>query len=310
MSAVACAGRWAQIIMGAVMLVAGAAKVWEPVLFYWEAMPFAQMLGFEPATWSQAGRLAQLISPLECALGLALLLNWRPRIVFPVAAVLMACFTALTAYAWNLGITANCGCFGALVDRSPAEATVEDLVMLGLLVFGWWSTRGMEPSATPRGRWVAVGTVVAAAVLLVRFLPESNRLDGSDLQVGVDLGGLSLNDLDLDLGEGDYLVELFSPKCGRCRRAVPKLNKWAETPGLPPLVALHHLEPESPVVAEFKQTLGPQYRIGSISFIDFRRLTWQAGYPRLAFVRDGEVKAVWEHFEMPTPEQLKNLVTW
>ena len=310
MSGLVRVGRGAQIIMGLIMLIAGATKVWDPVLFYWESMPFAQMLGLEPQSWTRAGKLAQILSPLECALGIALLLNWRPRLTFPVATALMTFFTALTAYAWNLGVTANCGCFGAVVDRSPAEATVEDAAMLLLLVFGWWSMRRTEPPTRSMGRWVVAGAAVAVLVLGVRFFPEVDRLDGSDLQVGVNLDGLRLNDLEMDLGEGDYLVELFSPKCGRCRSEVPKLNKWAEIPGLPPLVALHQFEPGSPVIAEFKQNLRPQYHIGSISFIDFRRLTWQAGFPRLAFVRDGEVKAVWEHDEMPSPEQLKNLVTW
>ncbi len=182
--------------------------------------------------------------------------------------------------------------------------------MLVVLGFGWWGTRTQEPGGRPMGRWVAAGAAVSLVVLGVRFMPETDRLDGSDLQVGVSLDGLSLNDLEVDLGEGEYLVELFSPTCGRCRNTVPKLNSWVDVAGLPPLVALHSLEPTSPVIAEFKQNLGPRYQIGSISFIDFRRLTWKAGYPRLAYVREGEVKAVWEHDEIPTPEQLKNLVAW
>ena len=309
MSAFESVARVAQLLMGVVMLIAGAAKVWDPVLFYWASMPSAQMLGVPPEWWPRVGRLAQIISPFECALGLSLLLNWRPRLVYPVATALIAFFAALAAYGWKLGVTSNCGCFGALVDRTPAEATIENSAMLLAVGFAWWGTRSL-PSTRPLGRWVAVVTAASVVVLGMRFLPEVDRLDGSDLQVGVNLEDVDLNDLDIDLGEGKYLVELFSPTCGRCRNAVPKLNKWVEIPGLPPIVALHHLEPKSAIVAEFKQSLRPRFHIGSISFIDFRRLTWQAGFPRLAYVKDGEVKAVWEHDEMPTPEQLKNLVAW
>jgi thiol-disulfide isomerase/thioredoxin len=311
MSIVIKVARVVQIIMGSVLLVAGLTKIWDPVLFYWEAMPLAQLLGMKPEIWPKVGRMAQLLGPFECGLGLALICNWRPRLAFPVATVLMAFFAGLTARAWQLGVTANCGCFGALVDRTPGEATIEDTAMLVALIFAWWGTRSVASSVWPQGRWVVTaGTVVALVVCGVRFLPEMARLDGSDLQVGVQLSGLDLQGVDIDLETGDYLVELFSPKCGRCRSEVPKLNKWADTPGLPPIVGLHNVESGPEVIAEFKKTLQPRYHIASVSFIDFRRLTWKSGYPRLALLQNGEVKAVWEHFEMPTEEQIKRVVNW
>ena len=304
--------RVVQVVMGLILLLAGVTKIWDPVLFYWEAMPLAQLLGVKPEAWPQVGKLAQFLGPFECALGLALILNWRSRLAFPIAVVLLAFFTALTARAWQMGVTANCGCFGALVERTPGEAAIEDAAMLVALIFAWWGTRSVVRPAWPQSKWIVIGGAVLALVVCgVRFMPHEARLDGSDLQVGLELSGIEIQESDIDLGQGDYLVELFSPKCGRCKKEVPKLNEWTDKPGLPPIVGLYNIEQgKGGVIEEFKETLQPRYTIASISFIDFRRLTWKSGYPRLALVRDGEVKAVWEHYEMPTRKKLENLINW
>ena len=164
---------------------------------------------------------------------------------------------------------------------------------------------------TPRSkRLVVAGTVAAVAVGGIRFVPEMGRLDGSDLQVGVRLTSVGLKGVDLDLMSGEYLVELFSPTCGRCKEAVPKLNKWSADPELPQIVGLQEYGEESPQVTEFKKRLQPLYDIATISTTDYSRLVWKHGYPRLAYVRDGVVQAVWEYYEMPTGKQIKNLLGW
>ena len=45
MDGVSKVARSGQIIIGLIYLVAGAIKVWEPVLFYWESIPYTQILG-------------------------------------------------------------------------------------------------------------------------------------------------------------------------------------------------------------------------------------------------------------------------
>ena len=144
MDGVSKVARSGQIIIGLVYLVAGAVKVWEPVLFYWESIPYTQILGIGRDNWEQAtivAKIATLLGPIEFALGVALLLNWRPQISLPVATILMAFFTGLMAKAWQMGASIDCGCFGALVERSPGEAAVEDAVMLVILTFAWWGMR-------------------------------------------------------------------------------------------------------------------------------------------------------------------------
>ena len=92
-----------QRIMGVVFLVAGLTKIWDPVLFFWEAvMPAQIFVGRE--TVETVARLALLLGPLECLVGLALLVDWKPRLVLPIGVVMMIFFLAITAHAWHRGM--------------------------------------------------------------------------------------------------------------------------------------------------------------------------------------------------------------
>lgn len=309
MNAVPTIARIAQLIMGLLFVVAGSIKIWEPLLFFWEAMPFVLVLGVEREMAPMGARLALVLGPLEFMLGVALILNWRPQFALPASAILLCFFTALMAYAWKIGATADCGCFGSLVNRSPGEAAVEDLGMLVLVLFAWWGGRPFNTRPSGRSsKLLAAGAIGAVVVFAFRYFPEASRAENSDLQVGVDLNGLSLDAVDLDIAEGSFVLALFSPTCGRCQKEVPKLNEFQELDDLPSVLALTSFPAESKALSKFKEHLRPNYTIATISLTDFRRLTYNHGYPRLAYVDDGVVRAVWEYFQLPDVHQLRRAV--
>lgn len=303
-------GAIARILMGVVFVVAGIAKSYEPVLFYWEAISYVELLGANRDLWPQLGRAALILAPVEVLIGAALIVGWRPRIILPVATGMMVLFIALTALAWQQEAQIDCGCFGTLTDRTPAEALVEDVIMLALLLMAWrWGTgRWTTSFGLPAHRLVVGAGIVALGLLVGRFAPESERVASSDLKPGVRLTGIELKGLEgVDLSTGAYLVEVFSPRCGRCKATVPKLNDWADTPGVPQIVAVSEFPLDSPYLKAFVQQMGPRYGIAAISSSDFMRLTWRHGYPRLAYIEDGVIRRVWEHNQMPAVAVLKKL---
>ncbi len=339
MDGISKAARVGQMLIGVVYLVAGAVKVWEPVLFYWEAIPYAQLLGVvEWETASAVAKAAIVLGPIEFVLGWALLLNWQPRLCFSVATlnwqpqlcflvatVLMAAFTALTAKAWYIGASIDCGCFGALVERGPREAAIEDGAMLVVLLFAWWGMhrRADAVPVVDRPNWwgiggapvwpqasqVVLGVFIAGlAVGGLRFFPDLERIAQSDLKSGVRLSGLALKGVDVDLLEGEYLIELFHPKCIHCKNAVPKMNILAQDPQLPRLIALTSFAQDDSLLIDFKKQLQPRFDIATISTTDFKRLTFRHGYPRLAYIADGVVQQVWESNYMPTQARLRAIM--
>jgi hypothetical protein len=222
----------------------------------------------------------------------------------PLAILLMVFFVALMVVAWRAGATEECGCFGALYQRSPQQAAVEDMVMLVLLIFAAW---GMwRQPAWPGASWlVAGGTVLALVVGALRFVPDMERLERSDLLPGVRLTGLEVKGLEQDLHEGELLIELFSPYCGRCLQSVPKLNAVDAAEDLPPVFGLSSFPHDGEAMREFMRRSGLAYPVGTITKTDYFRLTWGHGYPRLALLRDGVVVRVWEYNELPTAAELR-----
>lgn len=294
--------------MGLVFLLSGGVKIWEPVLFFWEAVPHVGLIGLGGYT-RELAQVAMLLGAVEWGLGLALICNWRPRQILPAVTALMLFFVVLASLALYRGGGANCGCFGALIERTPGEALAEDIAMLGLLVFSWRVlVRGERKEWAP-SRWVVLGgTALALALTGIRLVPEVDRLQDSDLRAGVRISGLKLKGAEVNLAQGTYLVELFSPKCTHCMREVPRVNEWSRTEGVPPVVALNSFAQDSDELKEFRERLQPLYPTATISSTDFLRLTAGHGYPRLALVREGEIVRVWEHNAMPTIDEIKAAV--
>jgi len=300
------AARAAQFVMGILLMVSGLVKLWEPVLFYWQIVPYTQLLGMT-VHWQEFSRVGLLMAPFECALAIALLANWRPRFTMPLATLLMVFFVALMVLAWRVGATEECGCFGVLLERGPGQAAVEDTVMLALVLFGWWGA-GRHSSWRRAGWLVAGGAALALLVGTVRFVPGMDRLRRSDLIPGVHLTGLRVRGVPKDPHRGEYLMELFSPRCSRCLHSVPMLNRFADQADLPQVLALSSFSTEGKEMKEFVARARPRYPIGTITRTDFFRLTWGHGFPRLAYVKDGTVRVVWEHDRFPTPAQLRALL--
>ncbi len=296
--------RGAELLMGLVFLVAGAVKVWEPALFYWEAVPYTYVLELGDDLAPVAGRIALLLGPFEMCIGLALMLHWLPKVTLPIATALMAFFFALVVAAWDRGYGGNCGCFGAILERGAGEAVVEDSLMLLLLILatiGTWRIKGKFS-----GKWVLGIMLLSLAISGIRYWPDRNRLEDSDLQVGVQLW-LSARDGSVNLGEGDFLIAVFNPECSHCQRAVPQLNRLFHQTDIPSVVGLTHYPLDSEAIKQFTKEFKPEFQLASISGKDFTRLAWGHEYPRFAYIRDGVILAVWEAQALPGVDQLAEL---
>ena len=303
------ATRIIQMFVGLVFLLAGSMKVWDPVLFFWHAYPYTEILGLEGRTAVLGTQAALFLGPLEVGVGLALLANWRPNVSHSFASLFLLFFFGLTFFAWGKDLGSSCGCFGTLLERNPGEAAIENLVLFGCLIFAWWGTGLLRRPAWLGGRYLTLGGILLALGLgSFNFYPEASRIESSDLQAGVYLGDVKMQGTDLDLrSKGAFLVEIFSPSCPRCMEAVNELNRIQALPGMPAVVALTSYEWDSDLVRMFVEETNPKYTIASVSRKDFVRLAWRHGFPRLGLVRDGVVQQVWEHNEWPSIEELEEL---
>lgn len=131
-------GLLARLLLGGVLLVAGALKVGalgESVL----AVRAYQLLPYE-----LTDIVGTALPFAEVALGLALITGTFTRVSGAIGALVMIAFTIAIASAWARGLTLDCGCFGGGGQISAEEAFAaypwEIARDVGLAACGAWLT--------------------------------------------------------------------------------------------------------------------------------------------------------------------------
>lgn len=239
-------GTLGALVLGGVLLFSAWAKALDP-------LGFARQIETEGLDFLFSARaVAFLALALEIALGAALVLGMRRLWVLVPAALLVAFFLFLTGRAyWDFahGIVRedeSCGCFGNLVERTPAEAFWQDVFLLvpGLAL----AFLGRTGKAFPRVRFA----VVAALTLVgVAFAVKSPDLPLDDLATrlkpgklvgeictGQDEDRICMTHLVPQLQEGEALVLLADLEDPALGAAVDALNAYVLGGASPQLYVL------------------------------------------------------------------------
>jgi uncharacterized membrane protein YphA (DoxX/SURF4 family) len=295
-------GTVAGVVLGIVLLVAVWAKAVDPA-------SFTEQIRMEKLDFLlSASAIALLALALETGLGLALLLGVRRTWVLVPATLLVAFFLFLTGRSWWLSAqglrdaAASCGCFGNLVQRTPAEAFWQDLLMLVpplLLAFVGRGRRGERGPLFPPVRTAVVVLSTVAVTLFAWKAPElpldnvATRLRPgvrvSDLCAGSGHAAICLNGVARGLAEGDNLVVMANLDDPALGAAMDALNAAARNPDGPKVWLLSAATPEQ--VTTFNFTMGPVFKLvetpPELMRPLYRRL------PRAFRVKDGKVTETW-----------------
>ena len=212
------------LILGGVLVFGAWAKVLDPPAFA-EQITNEGLDFLLPASW-----VALIAIVLEVGLGAALLLGLRKRSVLVASGLLVVFFLFLTGRAYwkymngTLDDSHGCGCFGNLVQRTPAEAFWQDLFLLvpPWMLAAWGRLR--ETARLSAVRWAAVGVATVAGLLLTWKSPElplddlattlGKGVEIATLCTGSDEERLCLETIVPELAEGRHLVvvtELDTP---------------------------------------------------------------------------------------------------
>jgi hypothetical protein len=119
------------------------AKGWYPTV-----VPFEKQLidlGF--VDWCAAPYMARFIIAFELALGFAFLQsNYLRRIVIPATAALLIAFCVhLSILIYTQGANSgNCGCFGTIIEMTPLEALIKNILTLGILGYMYLAYKEKE----------------------------------------------------------------------------------------------------------------------------------------------------------------------
>ncbi|MEE8584488.1 MAG: MauE/DoxX family redox-associated membrane protein [Acidobacteriota bacterium] len=291
-------GKLGGMFLGLVLLTAAYAKAIHPALFVEEIQ--SQGLDFLlPATV-----VAYLALALEIGIGVGLLLSIdRPWMLW-LGSGLVAFFIFLNGrnyWLFSQGLleeAPSCGCFGNLVQRTPAEAFWQDLLLivppLLLAIWGRSKASGFPSIRVAAALVLAVGGVGFASI--APDLPLDDWATRLSPGVHVDslcLGGprgdpdseVCLEDILPAIGEGTHLVILTNLDSPEFVQSVEQINQTIYDGRQPTILVASPAEPEQR--NSFFWAHGPAFEIGEVPLAlikpFYRRL------PRSFRVEDGIV---------------------
>lgn len=281
-------------VLGAVLLIAAWAKALDPAAFA-EQIHAEGLGGLAPAT-----ALALVVVALEVGLGLALLLGVRRLWVLVPAAILVMLFLFLTGTAYwrdlqGIAPAEGCGCFGNLVQRTPAEAFWQDLLLLVPALALAFVGRDRGARRVPPLRTTVAALGAGGAALLAWQAPGLPLDDlATRLKPGAEVAALCagragdrvcLDTVAPELAAGEHLVVLADLDDPAFGAAVDELNALARDPAAPGLVVVAAAAPERH--SAFYWRWGPAFRIREAPLGLMRPLYRRL--PRSFRVREGEV---------------------
>jgi uncharacterized membrane protein YphA (DoxX/SURF4 family) len=248
-----------------------------------------------------AQAVALIALALETGLGIALLLGLRRKWVLIPAVLLVAFFLSLNGRAWWLAAhglrdeSASCGCFGNLVQRTPAQAFWQDLALLVPPLLLAFLGRDRRPPLFPRVR-TAVAFLAALAVVIFAWKAPALPLDdlATRLRPGVKIADLCagsgeqrtcLDSIVPELGEGQHLVVIANLEDAALTKSIDALNAYAGEAGNPRLWVLAAATPEQNRAFVWKW--GPRFEIRETPPELLRPLYRRL--PRAFLVKDGRV---------------------
>jgi uncharacterized membrane protein YphA (DoxX/SURF4 family) len=288
-------GTFAGAFLGCVLLFAVWAKMIDPAAF-------AGQIHTEGLDFLLPAQAVALIAlALEAGLGLALLLGLRRKWVLIPATLLVAFFVFLTGRAWWLAAhglrdaAESCGCFGNLVQRTPAQAFWQDFALLVPALLVAWVGRERRPPLFPPAR-TAVAVLGALAVVIFAWKAPGLPIDdlATRLRPGVQVGAVCVGEgaqrvcLDSvipELRQGENLVVMAKLDDEGLAKSVDALNAYAGAAGNPSLWLLTSSTAEQQRAFFWKW--GPTFQIREAPPELLRPLYRRL--PRSFTVRDGRV---------------------
>jgi uncharacterized membrane protein YphA (DoxX/SURF4 family) len=277
-------GPWARIALGVMFVVAGGSKAIDP----WS---FLSALGSYGVPEALKVPIAVTLPSIELVVGVMLLFGWATRLASSAAAVMLVGFIAAIGYGSWLGSLEECGCFGPFIQRSPGEAALIDLVMLGLAGLVWWLSRDARPTLQGwRSLTVAGLGLAAIAVAAVNISAGPTGLAAVAAGDGESGGAEDMRSVDLQRGE--HLLYLFHYECPHCAEMSPRVAEYTKDPSLPPVVGITFRTPKS-VLDNYLAKYGMSIPAQVLPPQQFISITGEGAVPQLVHLRDGEIVRTW-----------------
>ena len=235
--------------------------------------------------------VARAVLILELVLGIGLISQVLHKLMWWGSMVMLASYTLLLIYAFHIGRTDNCHCFGDFLQFDPKQSLIKNgvLMLLFLLVYR------MESWKTPF-RWLILCLAVMASTIAVFVIsPPDNYTSGyapeQNLQMELFNEMLDAAPLDsLNLHEGKQVVCFFSTGCEYCQLAARKLSLMQQFYGFPAeRITYLFMGNEEGIISFYEQSESAHYRDVLYPDVALLLKAVDGNLPVIVLVEDGTV---------------------
>ncbi|MFM7387573.1 MAG: MauE/DoxX family redox-associated membrane protein, partial [Bacteroidota bacterium] len=127
-----------------------------------------------------AAYLSRLLIGVEFAIGILLLLPFfLKKIIIPTTIFMLLVFIIELMYEiFSSGNQGNCGCFGTLIEMTPLEALIKNVISVGLLMSYYWLDKTEELISfdwRSKAHFSAIFNVVLVAVFSMFIIAPIRR---------------------------------------------------------------------------------------------------------------------------------------
>ena len=227
---------------------------------------------------------------VELVLGIGLVSNCFHKLMWWGSMAMLLGYTLLLIYAFAIGRTDNCHCFGDFLQFNPWQSLLKNLVLV-LLFLLIYKVKGWRF----QGQWLALAAVALVATVAVFVIsPPDNFLPSNaenSLQTEYFNSALQEPPLkDFDLTEGKQVICFFSTGCEFCQMAARKLSLMQQFYGFPAEnITYVFMGSEEGVERFYEQSQSARYR--NVLYKDVRKLLeiTHGDFPTIVFLDNGEV---------------------
>jgi len=232
-----------------------------------------------------AGYTVRLFIAAEFSIGLLYLIPFYiKKITIPSTWILLFAFTLYLIYSgFILGEKENCGCFGELLEMSPLESIIKNivLVIISIILFKLVSERKNKV-------WIQIAFWVVPLAIVFSFFPVKN-LSSSQFNKFTHFEGKGR----VDLISSSRLLAVFSLDCEHCQEIAKELAILKkENADLPEIYVLFFSE-GGITIEKFNSITNSNFPYTMINVGEFFDLIGSSP-PRVYLLKDGEVVKFWD----------------
>lgn len=179
----------ARILLGCTFVLSGFVKAIDPLGSQYKLHDYAEALGLSAYTPDWALLIvAVLLSTVEFALGLALLMAMWRRLVSKIILAFMVVMTLITVWIYVSDPVQDCGCFGDALVLTNGETLMKNIVLLACAALLAYRPQDMPRFLSKNMLWIFTDiALIMPLVLSTWCLYDLPLLDFRPYHIGADI---------------------------------------------------------------------------------------------------------------------------